>query len=253
MNTSLSTVMISPLHQRIRRSITDLLETTHKFKLKGTGPLKFLLGCDHKREDDGTMCLAPRRYIEKMIDTNVRLFGEKPKTKFQSPLERNNRPKLDESELLELPQIKIFQSLVGSCQWVIQLGRFDIAVHIMTLSSFRTAPRIGHLTRMKRIYGYPSRNSSKQLFASELTCQISPTLKCWTKTGPIPRMQERKKNNHPTYLRLKANLSDCSHTQMRTSCTTHSVARPSQQFSTSLTRRLVLSIGSAGNNQQLTQ
>ena len=27
----------------------------------------------------------------------------------------------------------------------------------MTLSSFRTAPRIGHLTRMKRIYGYFSK------------------------------------------------------------------------------------------------
>ena len=66
-----------------------------------------------------------------MVDTYVRLFGEKPKTKYNSPLEKNDRPELDESELIELPQIKIFQSLIGSCQWVIQLGRFDIAVHIM--------------------------------------------------------------------------------------------------------------------------
>ena len=84
------------------KSITDVLETTHKFKLKGTGPLEFLLGCDYKRDDDGTMCMAPQKYIEKMIDTYVRLFGEKPKTKFQSPLEKNDRPELDESELLEL-------------------------------------------------------------------------------------------------------------------------------------------------------
>ena len=90
------------------KSITDVLETTHKFKLKGTGPLEFLLGCDYKREDDGTMCMAPQKYIEKMIDTYVRLFGEKPKTKFHSPLERNDRPELVKSELLELPQIKIF-------------------------------------------------------------------------------------------------------------------------------------------------
>ena len=138
-------------------SITNTLKDVHKFKLKGTGALEFLLGCDYKRDDDGTMCMAPQKYIEKMIDTYVRLFGEKPRTKFQSPLEKNDRPELDESELLELPQIKIFQSLVGSCQWVIQLGRFDVAVHVMTLSSFRTAPRVGHLTRMKRIYGYLSK------------------------------------------------------------------------------------------------
>jgi len=37
---------------------------------------------------------------------------------------------------------------------VIQLGRFDIGVHVMTLSSFRMSPRIGHLEGMKRIYGY---------------------------------------------------------------------------------------------------
>ena len=54
------------------------------------------------------MCMAPQKYIEKMIDTYVRLFGEKPKTKFHSPLERNDRPELVKSELLELPQIKIF-------------------------------------------------------------------------------------------------------------------------------------------------
>ena len=137
------------------KSITDMLMTKHKFKLKGTGPLTFLLGYDYTVED-GTLCMAPRNYIKKILDTYVRLFGEKPKTKYNSPLEKNDRPELDESELLELPQIKIFQSLIGSCQWVIQLGHFDITVHIMTLSSFHIAPRIGHLSRMKRIYGYLS-------------------------------------------------------------------------------------------------
>ena len=37
------------------------------------------------------------------------------------------------------------------------MGYITLAVHIMTLSSFRTAPRIGHLDRMERIYGYLSK------------------------------------------------------------------------------------------------
>ena len=95
--------------------------------------------------------MRPKKYIEKMISTYKRLFDEKPMEKYQSPLEANDSPELDASELLDLRGIKIYQSLVGACQWVIQLGRFDIAVHVMSLSSFRAAPRQGHLDWMKRI------------------------------------------------------------------------------------------------------
>ena len=33
------------------------------------------------------------------------------------------------------------------------MGRFDIAVHVMTMSRFRQQPRVGHLERLKRIIG----------------------------------------------------------------------------------------------------
>ena len=97
--------------------------------------------------------MHPKKYIEKMMATYVRLFGGQPK-EYSSPLEPNDNPELDTSELLDLPGIKTFQSMIGACQWIIQLGRFDIAVHIMSMGSFCTAPRVGHLERMKRIYGY---------------------------------------------------------------------------------------------------
>ena len=45
-------------------------------------------------------------------------------------------------------------SLVGSAQWSISIGRFDIQSAIMTMSKFRSAPRRGHLDRMKRVIGY---------------------------------------------------------------------------------------------------
>jgi len=62
----------------------------------------------------------------------------------------NDHPKLDESEFLNDEETRIYQSLIGCTQWVVQLGRFDIAVHVMTLSSFRAQPRRGHLERLKR-------------------------------------------------------------------------------------------------------
>ena len=44
-------------------------------------------------------------------------------------------PELDESEFLDKEGTRIYQSLIGSAKWLVQLGRFNIAVHIMTLSS----------------------------------------------------------------------------------------------------------------------
>ena len=92
--------------------------------------------------------MRPKKYIEKMMATYERLFGGPPKM-YSTPLEPNDTPELDTSEFLETAGIKVFQSLIGACQWVIQLGRFDIAVHVMSLGSFRPAPRVGHLDRIK--------------------------------------------------------------------------------------------------------
>jgi hypothetical protein len=43
--------------------ITKYLEETHQLKHKGTGPLKYHLGCDYFRDDTGTQCFGPHKYI----------------------------------------------------------------------------------------------------------------------------------------------------------------------------------------------
>ena len=106
------------------------------------------------RDDDGTLTMAPKKYIEKMVSTYQQMFGEKPKEIVTSPLEKGDHPELDVSELLGPEDIVRYQSLIGAMQWAISIGRFDIQTAVMTLSSFRAAPRKGHLERAKRIYGY---------------------------------------------------------------------------------------------------
>jgi len=135
------------------QSIIDHLTKTHNFNVKGTGPITFHLGCDFFRDEDGVLCYAPRKYIEKMLDNYRRIFGVKPRP-VNSPLIKGDHPELDTSELLNDSWIKIYQSLIGALQWVIQIGRFDVATAVMTLSRFRVAPRQGHLERVKRVHGY---------------------------------------------------------------------------------------------------
>ena len=89
------------------QSIVDSFTRDFDFKLKGTGPVAFHLGCDYFRDKDGVLCLEPKKYIMKMTDNYFRLFGEKPKPA-NSPLEKGDHPELDTSEELDLEGIKIY-------------------------------------------------------------------------------------------------------------------------------------------------
>jgi hypothetical protein len=135
------------------KNITDVHTDKYKFKLKDSGPIKFHLGCDFYRDDQNTLCLQPKKYIAKMINGYELMFGEKPKHK-NSPLDKGDRPELDQSELLDAEGTQKYQSLIGSLQWAVTLGRIDIATAVMSLSSYRAAPRQGHMERAQRIYGY---------------------------------------------------------------------------------------------------
>ena len=92
-----------------------------------------------------------------MVETYIRLFGEKPKELYSSPLEKGDHPELDSSDLLDADRIQKYQLMIGAMQWAISIGRFDIATSVMSLSSFRVAPRVGHLKSCKRIYAYLSK------------------------------------------------------------------------------------------------
>ena len=72
----------------------------------------------------------------------------------RSPLEKNDLPGLDNSELCNEEQITKYMSMIGQLQWAITLGRYDIVTHVMSMSRFRLATKIGHLERMKRLFGY---------------------------------------------------------------------------------------------------
>ena len=60
-----------------------------------------------------------------------------------------DHPENDLSEFCDQDQIKQYQTIVGQLIWLSGLGRFHIAVHIMTMSRFRQPPRIGQLVRLK--------------------------------------------------------------------------------------------------------
>ena len=129
------------------------LKKKYNLKLEGVGPLEYHLGCTYKKDPDGTLAADPRRYVNTILESYERMFKEKPR-KSRPPLEGGDHPELDTSELCDEHQTKQFQTLIGQLQWLISLGRFDIAVHVMSHPRLRAQPRKGHLDRAKRIVGY---------------------------------------------------------------------------------------------------
>jgi hypothetical protein len=129
----------------------------YNFKLKGTGEIEYHLGMSFRRNDRNELCISPQWYIKKMVDNYKRLFGKSPSHHSQSPLESNNHPEIDSSKFLGEDDVQKYQSLIGAMQWAISIGHFHIAVHVMTMSSFRASPRHGHLERVKCMVGYLSK------------------------------------------------------------------------------------------------
>jgi hypothetical protein len=127
------------------------------------------------------MEISAKRYVDKMIDTYVQLYGEKPR-KASSPLEQNDHPEMDDSPFLRQDEMQQFQSLIGAMQWAVSIGRLDIVTAVMSLSSFRTMPRRGHLERAKQIYGYLQKMKEARFECLPMS-QITLTTKIWNMTG----------------------------------------------------------------------
>ena len=59
------------------KSFCDTLKEKYKCILKGVGPISYHLGCGYTRDEDGTLVADPRKYVEKILESYEKMFGEK--------------------------------------------------------------------------------------------------------------------------------------------------------------------------------
>ena len=63
-------------------------------------------------------------------------------------------PETDDSPLLNDDDAAKFRSIIGSLNWLITLGRFDVHYATNTLSRFGMAPREGHMKAAIKVLSY---------------------------------------------------------------------------------------------------
>ena len=144
-------------------SVMKELEKT--YTMKGVGKPQYYLGGDVVELDSQwaqegifTAFSAETYIIKNCIGRLAEMCGKKQFPKERTPFVEVYHPEQDESELLSPPDISKFKSLIGSGNWLITLGRFDIQYAISTLSQYAMAPRQGHMKALHRVFGYVSCN-----------------------------------------------------------------------------------------------
>ena len=138
-------------------AIIIIFKTKYRLKVKGDGKLTYHLGAGYFEDPDGTFVSQPKKYIDKLGDTYKRLFNEDLPKGYKTPLDKNDHPELDTSEILERDMAAKYLTMMGQLQWLVTLGRFDIHDQVATMPRLRTAPKQGHMDRLKRIYSYAIR------------------------------------------------------------------------------------------------
>ena len=93
--------------------------------------MEYHLGCDYKLDKDAILVAQPIRYINKILESYRKMFPNENVINAKSPLEKNDHPELDNSELCNEEQITNHMCMIGQLQWAISLGTYDILTQVM--------------------------------------------------------------------------------------------------------------------------
>ena len=163
-------------------AIIDIFKTKYHLKVKGDGKLSYHLGADYFEDPDGTYVSQPRKYIDKLAETYKRLFNDEPPKGHKTPLDKNDHPELDNSEILEGHMAAKYLTMAGQLQRLVTLGRFDLHAHVATMSRSELLLDIDISTNSKGSMPMPLGLRTMQL-GSELTNLTTPSYQSKILTG----------------------------------------------------------------------
>jgi hypothetical protein len=83
-----------------------------------------------------------------MLSNYETMFKNIPK-EVSTPMIEMDYPEIDNSILLGALDIKQYQSVFGSLQWLVTLGHYDIHLGVATMAGYCCTPRQGHLHLLK--------------------------------------------------------------------------------------------------------
>lgn len=148
------------------KKLDEVIKEIEKiYSLKGVGEPEYYLGgnvitlnpnewAKAKVETE----LSAETYIKNIIPKLVKLVRkEEGHTNFKgypTPMSSTYHPQVDQTDLLSKDEISVYRSIIGSLNWAIMLGIFDIYYAMDVLSCYNMKPHKGHMQAAQCILGY---------------------------------------------------------------------------------------------------
>lgn len=129
-----------------------------QFRMKDLGKLKYFLGIEVSRSEEGIF-LSQRKYIMDIV-ADTGFLDARPA---YTPVEQNHKIASDQTPLL--PDPKVCRRLVG-CLVYLSMTRPELCYSIHLLSQFMKSPREGHLNAALRVVRYLKGTSSQGILMS---------------------------------------------------------------------------------------
>jgi hypothetical protein len=139
--------------------MTLIQEVKKDYVLKGIGTPEYYLGGNVDETDEPMKCLgietslSAKTYIKSALERMYGMFDGGPFSKCQTPMMESYRPKIELTPLLEDTRASKYWAMIRSANWMVTLGRLDIAYATNCMARFSMAPLEGHMIAMKRLFG----------------------------------------------------------------------------------------------------
>jgi hypothetical protein len=92
-------------------------------------------------------------YIKRVCDKIETLMGWRLRN-YNAPMQSEYHPELSTAALLDSDMASKYRMMIGSLNWMVTLGRFDIYYATQTMAGYSMAPREDHLEALRRVFGY---------------------------------------------------------------------------------------------------
>jgi hypothetical protein len=161
------------------RECMEVIKALKKdYILKGVGEPEFYLGGNVEildetwQKEEIFVALSARTYVENAAE-KVEVMLDQTLRQFKSPMEESYHPELDTTDVMPPLMASRFRTMIGMANWMIVLGRFDIAYATMALSRYNMEPRYGHLKALIRVFGYLKRYSNGRILVDTKEMDLS--------------------------------------------------------------------------------
>ena len=129
------------------------------YELKGVGIPEYYLGGnvefldEHWNKKGINMGFSSKTYVSNIIPKFEALFEQNFK-QIKTPMAEDYHPEIDETPDLSPDDGSKYRSVIGSLNWIVTLGRFDVHYATSVLSRFGMCPKQGHLKAAIRVLCY---------------------------------------------------------------------------------------------------